>query len=278
MRRPSSLLSLFLLLFLFTLIACTGCSPTIHPSGPLGAPSTDDASALASASGDDGGWGVYGDDASDLAWDTGAALGADTGGPVALGDDASPDTSTPPDAGDDGGCTQPVGAGDLVIDELMIESVAGAGDDGEWLEVTSTAGCAVDLRGLHGECPVGAKVHTFDVVDDVWIPPGGTFIIADSEDPAVNHYLPGLVLAWSGQPGDVLRNLGGTVTLSTGDVLIVSLTWPSMKLTIGTTVELPADCPAGDADDFGEWQLATASWFPGFYGTPNAPNTDVQCP
>jgi hypothetical protein len=51
-----------------------------------------------------------------------------------------------------------------------------------------------------------------------------------------------------------------------------------MKLVIGTTVELPADCPAGDVDQFGVWQSATASWFPGFYGTPNAPNTDVQCP
>ena len=43
-------------------------------------------------------------------------------------------------------------------------------------------------------------------------------------------------------------------------------------------VELPADCPASDVDQFGVWQSATASWFPGFYGTPNAANTDVQCP
>jgi hypothetical protein len=274
MRRSSSLLPLFLGAHL----VCGACNPTIQHSGALGAPSADDASAFTSASGDDGGWGDDGDDASDPAWDARTAPGEDASAPLALGDDGASDASPPVDAGVDGECTQPLGAGDLLIDELMIESVAGTGDDGEWLEVASTAACAVDLRGLHGECPVGAKVHTFDVIDDVWVPPGGTFIIADSEDPAVNHYLPGLVLTWSGQPGDVLRNLGGTVTLSAGDILVVSLTWPSMKLAVGTTVELPADCPAGDADELGVWQPATASWFPGFHGTPNGPNADVQCP
>jgi hypothetical protein len=260
-----------------TLAAFGACSPTL-PSGSGGAPPTDDASALAQAPGDDGGWLDYGDDAGGLAWEAGGASGNDAGEPLTLGDDAAADASSPPDAAPDAACTQPLGEGDLVVDELMIESVAGAGDDGEWLEVTSTAACAVNLRGLHGECPVGAKVHAFDVTDDLWIPPGGTFLVADSTDPAVNHYLPGLVLAWSGQAGDVLRNEGGTVTLSSGEILIDSLTWPSMKLVIGTTLELPADCPDGDADDFGAWQQATASWFPGFYGTPNAPNTDVQCP
>jgi hypothetical protein len=272
MRCPS-------LLLLLALLACSACSPTINPSGPLGAPPAGDASVLASASGDDGGWGTSGDDTGDPVWDGGAPPPDDAGEGLSLGDDASTDASAAPvDAGPDAACTQPLGAGDLLIDELMIESVAGTGDDGEWLEVANAAGCAVNLRGLHGECPVGAEVHAFDVSEDVWIPPGGTFIIADSEDPAVNHYLPGLVLAWAGQPGDVLRNMGGTVTLSLGQILVVSLTWPSLKLTIGTTVELPADCPADDADQLVVWQPATASWFPGFHGTPNAPNTDVQCP
>jgi hypothetical protein len=262
---------------LLALVAFGACSPTL-PNGTVGAPPADDASALAPTPGDDGGWLDYGDDADDLVWDAGAAPGDDAGQPLAPGDDASAEASPPPDSAPDAACTQSLGAGDLVIDELMIESVAGTGDDGEWLEVASTAGCAVNLRGLHGECPVGSKVHTFDVTDDLWILPGGTFLVADSTDPAVNHYLPGLVIAWSGQPGDVLRNQGGTVTLSSGEVLVVSLTWPSMKLIVGASVELPADCSDGEADDFGAWQVATASWFPGFYGTPNAPNTDVQCP
>jgi hypothetical protein len=112
----------------------------------------------------------------------------------------------------------------------------------------------------------------------VWVPAGGTFIIADSVDPAVNHYLPGLVLSWSGHAGDVLRNLGGTVTLSVGQEIVVSLTWPSTKWAVGTSLELPADCPPGDGDTFTDWQQAIASWFPAFHGTPNAANLDVACP
>jgi len=265
MRRP----------FILPWLALLACSPSIKPDASSGTPPGNDPTPDAALWGDDAGDTQDGDDAANP-WDTGAAtLPEDAAAPIPVGSDASP---APVDAGSEGACTQPLGAGDLLVDELMIESVAGAGDDGEWLEVSSTAGCAVNLRGLHGECPVGSKVYTFDVSEDVWVPPGGTFIVADSEDPAVNHYLPGFVLAWAGQPGDVLRNEGGTVTLSVGEVLVVSLTWPSMKLIIGTTVELPADCPTGDADQFGVWQSATASWFPGFYGTPNAANTDVQCP
>jgi hypothetical protein len=228
-------------------------------------------------SGDDGGGSEEGIDAGEPEWDSGSiTVEDDASGPVLGGDDAS--SSGPVDASSEGICSQPLGPGDLLIDELMIESVAGAGDDGEWLEVQSTAACAVDLRGLHGECPVGSKVYVFDVTEDMWIPPGGTFIVADSMDPAVNHDLPGTVIAWSGHPGDVLRNQGGTVTLSSDDTLVATLTWPSMKLLVGATVELPADCPPSDDEDFDDWQTATASWFPGFLGTPNAPNVDVECP
>jgi hypothetical protein len=160
----------------------------------------------------------------------------------------------------------------------MIESVAGAGDDGEWLEVANVAGCALNLRGLHGDTPVGSKVHSFDVGLDTWIPADGAFVVADSADPAVNHDLPGLVIPWTGHPGDVLRNEGGTITLTLGDILITSLTWPKRTLVPGTSIELPADCDADRASDFSAWQPAAASWFPAFFGTPNAPNVDVACP
>ena len=256
-------------------LVLAACSPTLNPYGSSGAQPTSDASALVSAFGDDAGDSEDDtEDANEPAWDASSPPAPDTGTPVTRGDDAS----APMDAGVDAACTQPLGAGDLLIDELMVQSVAGTGDDGEWLEVTSTAECAINLRGLHGDCPVGAKVHTFDVTEDVWLPPGGSFIIADSEDPAVNHDLPGLVLAWSGQPGDVLRNLGGTVTLSANDELIVSLTWPAWKLAVGVSMALPADCPPSDGGDPSPWEQSTWSWFPGFYGTPNDPNVDVPCP
>jgi hypothetical protein len=264
----------------FSLLALFACNPSLGvPPGAGGSPS-EDASALCTLCGDEGGVSYEGDDASEPAWDGGEISTDDAPDPADASESAERGTdasSASTDATYEGACTGPLQAGDLLIDELMVESVAGAGDDGEWLEVASTLACATSLRGLHGECPVGSEVHTFDVPEDVWIPPGGRFIIADSVDPAVNHYLPGVVLAWSGHTGDILRNLGGTVTLSAGQQIVVSLTWPAMKLVVGTSVELPSGC-LGDAGDFADWQQAIASWFPAFRGTPNAPNVDVACP
>lgn len=201
---------------------------------------------------------------------------ASGGDEAATQSDASP--APPFDAGPSGACTQPLAPGDLLIDELMIESVVGSGDYGEWLEVQSTLDCALDLRGLHGDCPRGAKVATFDVAGDIWIPPRGTFLVADSSHPAINHQLPGTLIVWFGQPGDVLRNKGTTVTLRVIDTLIDSLTYPALSLTAGTSLAFPADCDPSVRTDFSRWQRSTSSWFPGFLGTPNAPNLDVHCP
>jgi hypothetical protein len=204
-----------------------------------------------------------------------------TGPGLAPEDDAQdpmPPPGPPFDAGPGGVCDGPPLAGDLAIDELMIESVSGAGDHGEWLEVTSTRDCALDLRGLHGECPRGAKAATFDVSTDLWVPPRGTFVVADSVSPAVDHDLPPPVVAWRGNLGDVLRNKGGTVTLRLNDVVIDTLTFPALTLTVGASVAFPADCAPATRLDFSRWETSTASWFPGFRGTPNAPNTDVACP
>ncbi len=183
-----------------------------------------------------------------------------------------------PDAAQDGACSGPLSPGDLVIDELMIESVAGSGDDGEWLEVRSTLPCAVNLVGLHGECPRGANVIAFDVTSDFWVPAGGSFLVADSMVPAINHYLPGPVITWGGRQGDVLRNKGSTVSLRMNDVLIDSVTYPALKLEVGKSWAFPSDCDPSVRGDFANWQASAASWFPVFFGTPNAPNDDVHCP
>jgi hypothetical protein len=63
---------------------------------------------------------------------------------------AAIDTATSPlDAAPQGACADPLVQGDLVIDELVIASVAGTGDYGEWPEVRSTLGCAASLQRLH---------------------------------------------------------------------------------------------------------------------------------
>lgn len=174
-------------------------------------------------------------------------------------------------------CPDPPGPGDLAIDELMIESVAGSGDHGEWLEVRSTRACVLDLKGLHAECPSGTKVHTLDVLDDLWLPPYGTFVIADSADPAIDHDLPPSVLVWAGDVGDVLRNLGATITLRSGDAIVDSITYPALKLTVGVSIAFPSGCSPAERADWTKWSNATTSWFPAFYGSPNARNGGA-CP
>jgi hypothetical protein len=205
---------------------------------------------------------------------------------AAADDDESDGDALPPgivlDGGaplPDGACLASLGAGALMIDELMIESVAGAGDDGEWLEVASMVDCVANLRGLHGECPRGSKVARFDVTVDLWLPPKGTFIVADSADPAIDHSLPGALVTWLGHTGDILRNQGTTVTLSANGVVIDSLTYPSLALMVGVSYAFPNECDPSLRADFTRWETSSASWFPGFHGTPNAPNTDVApCP
>jgi hypothetical protein len=256
------------------MVACAG-----DTSG-TGAASNADAEAQPALVGDDA---TAGDDASAVsswpAWEASSPMTPTTDDAAAsLTFDAGTPEVSMPEAGPDASCIQPLGAGVLMIDELMIESVSGTGDYGEWVEVMSTSSCAVNLNGLHGETPVGAKLHTFDVTMDMWLPPAGTFLIADTADPAINHYLPGPLVTWAGQPGDVLRDDGSTVTLTFQQGLVDTVTYPKLKLVIGVSVEFPPDCPSSSRSDWTTWQLATSSWFPGFSGTPNAPNDDVTCP
>jgi hypothetical protein len=186
-------------------------------------------------------------------------------------------TGPPFDAGEGGICSAALAPGDLTIVELMIEATEGTGDHGEWVEVRSTLPCAVDLLGVHGECASGATVYTFQIDDDTWLPAGGSFVVADSTNAALNHDLPGTVVPWSGQPGDVLRNEGATVTLFFASTIVDSITYPKLKLTPDVSTAFPSDCPAELRSQWSAWQPSTASWFPAFFGTPNSPNADVHC-
>jgi hypothetical protein len=259
------------------------CGPAATPSPPSTEALGDDAAASAPLTWDDGGDPDGNAVVSfDPPWEGSAPIDdGDAGGGTPPSDAPTLDPWTAPDApvpaAPQGACTQPLTAGDLAITELMIESVAGAGDYGEWVEIQSTLPCTANVRGIHGETSDGAKIRTFDVGADLWITPGGTLVVADSSDPTLDHDLPGVVLTWTGHPGDVLRNQGGTLTLQSGTTIIASVTWPTYKLEVGASLELPADCPPGGGTDVGLWKQAVVSWFPGFFGTPNAPNVDVSC-
>jgi hypothetical protein len=198
--------------------------------------------------------------------------------PPAIDASEASDPAAPGDSSLGNGCSFAPGPGDLAIDEIMITSVAGSGDDGEWVEVRSNRSCSLNLEGLHGECPDGANVRTFDVGSAMWLPPFGSFVIADSSDPAVNHELPGQLLVWAGHKGDVFRKDGATITLTMNGAIVDTVTYPSLKLAVGQSISFPSDCDAAARSDWTEWQPSVASWFPAFLGTPNAPNDDVHCP
>jgi hypothetical protein len=254
-----------LVLTRLSVLLAVACSATQADDAALSGDAAPEALAEDDATGDDGG-APLDDSADGVTPDDASASGA------------TDSAQGPPfDAGLDGICAQPLAPGDLAIVELMIASVAGAGDHGQWVEVRSTLPCAIDVQGLHAECPHGSKVAKLDVTGDLWLPAGGTFVITNSGDPAQNHWLPGPIVTFNGQPGDALRKKGDTVSLWMNGALIDAVTYPALKLTVGASVAFPRDCDAGARSDFAHWATSTSSWFPGFFGTPNAPNTDVHC-
>jgi hypothetical protein len=188
------------------------------------------------------------------------------------------------DAGSDSGTVQPkvfcagaLAPGDLTIAELLINSRAGSGDDGEWVEIRSTRTCWLKLQGLVVESPRGtAAPNTTTIAEDFELAPKGSFVVADSADPAKNHALPGKVFAWGAT--DVLKNDGDTVALKLGATVIDSVTYPAFSnLEPGRTLAFPDDCPANVRTDWTRWSLTFDVYATGFKGTPNGANADVAC-
>ncbi len=281
------------LLLLAASVRCTPSSPSLtggagdaSPAFDASLPDADppDGFILTQLAGRAGGTATSPDECGEP--DAGDASAADgTGATRRVPDDAT-DAGDGSDAGEsDGGeadanadaCATPLAAGDLVFDEVMISSVAGSSDRGQWLEVRSTRSCSVDLIGLHASAPHGATARSMDVTEDVWLPAGGFFLIADTVDETENGALPGLVFAWSGSPADALHKTSDTITLALGGVTLDTLTYPDKKRAEGTSMAFPSNCADVLRADFSSWQPSTASWAAGFFGTPGAPNTDVTC-
>jgi hypothetical protein len=189
------------------------------------------------------------------------------------------------DAGSDGGvvvpppkvfCDGPLVAGDLHVTEMLISSRAGSNDDGEWVEIRSTRTCWLKLQGLAIESPRGAAVNGVTVADNFELPPKGSFVVADSADPAKNHGLPGKVYAWA--VTDVLKNDGDTLALKVGATVVDTITYPAFSnITAGRALAFPSDCPATVRADWQRWSLTFDEYQVGFKGTPNGANDDVAC-
>lgn len=173
-------------------------------------------------------------------------------------------------------CTGELKAGDLAIVELMIASKSGSGDSGEWAEIKSTRDCWLHLEGVTVESPRGTtSVDVATISGDVDLAPGGTFVVAGSDDATKNHGLKGLVFAWDAT--DVLKNDGDSVIVKLGEVQIDKVTYPNLAAaSAGTSVAFPADCEGADRGDWLKWTASTEA-FGTLKGTPNAPNEDVTC-
>jgi hypothetical protein len=174
-------------------------------------------------------------------------------------------------------CAGPLQAGDLMVSEMLITSRAGSGDDGEWIEITSTRACWLKVQGLSIESPRGTSAaNAVAIAEDFELAPKGSFVVADSADPAKNHGLPGKVFAWAAT--DVLKNDGDTISLKLGATVVDSVTYPAFSnLTAGRTLAFPSDCPATVRTDWTRWSLTFDVYSAGFMGTPNATNDDVAC-
>lgn len=211
--------------------------------------------------------------------DTGGSAGGDSATIEAGGYDASTVDAGDAPSDNDGSvapqdaCSGPLAKGDLAIVELMIATTANAGDKGEWLEVQSTRPCSLNLRGLHA----ASGSVALDVASDLWLPPNGILVIADSSDSSINHALPGPLLVWGGSPADVLPNGGGEIVLSSGSTVVDDLTYPAFVLYACESISFPADCAWSDRASWMRWSYSSHSWVGGCAGTPNADNTDVAC-
>jgi len=181
------------------------------------------------------------------------------------------------DAGTAVACTGPLGAGDVKIVEIMITSQGGTGDRGEWVELQSTRACILDIKGLIVSSPRGTSTDSATVTTDVYIQPGGSFVVADSSSATDNHGLPSATLVATWNTYDVLKNSGDTIDVTAGSTTIDALTYPSFTLTAGRTLAFPADCAWSDRASWSRWSLSFNTWQSPFQGTPGADNTDVSC-
>jgi hypothetical protein len=185
--------------------------------------------------------------------------------------------------GDDAGtgalslCTDGVQPGDVKIVEIMISSVSGDGDKGEWVELQSTrTDCILDVSNLTISSPRGTGTDTVTISDGLQLSPGDTFLVADSDDPTVNNSLTIPLYSWASY--DVLKNDGDEIDVTLAGTTIDTLTYPSFgNLETGASVSFPSDCQWSDRSDWSNWSYSFNVYSSPLLGTPNAPNDDVTC-
>ncbi len=172
-------------------------------------------------------------------------------------------------------------AGDLVITEFMANPRQADDQSGEWFEVLNTSARQVDLLGW--------LVHDGDgrdgVETSVVLAPGDLALFAADGDAGENGGLPPVDVDYEYE-AIKLTNVGATLTLSAGDVVVDALTYDADDWTVqpGRSTYLDAAysdaelndspypwCVTPEEDDF------DYGGGPGDHGTPGAPNPGDLC-
>ncbi|RME27175.1 MAG: lamin tail domain-containing protein, partial [Deltaproteobacteria bacterium] len=166
-----------------------------------------------------------------------------------------------------------VSAGDVLIDELMIDPAAVGDSDGEWIELTNTSTADLDLVGWQVAADGGGG---FTIESSLVLPAGGLVVLAPEGDPSRNG---GIEPDYVYDPTDLSLSSGGdTLTLHVGDLAVSTLTWTTdWPIRAGASLSLdPTRADPDSAADVDSWCLGQSSYGDGDLGTPG--ETNDWCP
>ncbi|MGM0577022.1 MAG: lamin tail domain-containing protein [Myxococcota bacterium] len=180
----------------------------------------------------------------------------------------------------DGACVDPVpgpaAAGEIVVTEVMRDSLLPAPDAGEWVEVLNTTDGLLDLRGclVHD---LDGESHAIEGPLPVAVEAGGRLVLAASGTPAdLGGVEPGYV--WADL---TLGNVFDELVLSCGEVVVDEVAWaadwPGAE---GVSMQLSSDLEDEVENDLpGSWCASEAPYGDGSQlGTPGADNAVCPAP
>jgi len=174
----------------------------------------------------------------------------------------------PTASGGGSSCADPIGAGDLVITEVMANP-AGADEGREWFEVFNASGCTLDLTGLTVVAGNADGSSTARMpLSAVTIEPGRYLVFGSA--------MPAAAPAWMDVPYATalgsLRNSDGRLALVCGETVIDAMTYASAPDGASWSLDGSSAPDAARNDDPGAWCEAASEYEPGQRGTPGAPN------
>lgn len=165
-----------------------------------------------------------------------------------------------------------LGAGDLIISEIMVDPTKTADWRGEWFEIYNNTSNSVNLNGLI----VSSSGDTgFTLSDDVVIPAGGYVIFANRIESNLNGNLPMVdsIYSYNSVKFYSVDSLQiGSSAISIIDSVAYDTSW---DLQAGKTLSLSV-LSAISNDSASSWCSAASTFGSGDFGTPGASND--SCP